>query len=129
MSFLSRVNNILLSPVEQAYLAHKEQFSKTKQRYVRYRLRKKLRLIIEDQGCAAAATLQRLEAPTTRAQGYETERSLLRERLLKVEERPSSSAWQSEGFVNLRSRDRSPPRALCFCCFSYIPFSCYCCIY
>src|SRR5918911_2927394 len=31
-----------LSEVEQAYLADKEQFSKTKQRYLRYRIRKKL---------------------------------------------------------------------------------------
>ena len=128
MSFLSRVNNILLSPVEQAYLAHKEQFSKTKQRYVRYRLRKKLRLI-EEQGCAAAATLQRLSPQEQTSGGFGTERSLIHEALPKEAERPSSSAWQSEGFVNLRSRDRSPPRALCFCCFSYIPFSCYCCIY
>jgi hypothetical protein len=34
--------SLSLSPTEQAYLANKEQFSKTKQRYVRYRIRKKL---------------------------------------------------------------------------------------
>src|ERR687893_2409197 len=105
MSFLSRVNNILLSPVEQAYLADKEQFSKTKQRYVRYRLRKKLR-VIEDQRCAAAATLQWLSSQQQTSRDYVTERSLKHERLPKEAERPSSSAWQSEGFVNLRSRVR-----------------------
>ncbi len=35
----------LLSKVEQAYMADKEQFSKTKQRYIRYRINKKLRLL------------------------------------------------------------------------------------
>jgi hypothetical protein len=34
---------LLLSPTEQAYLTDKEQFSKTKQRYLRYRTREKLR--------------------------------------------------------------------------------------
>jgi hypothetical protein len=34
---------LLLSPTEQAYLTDKEQFSKTKQRYLRYRIREKLR--------------------------------------------------------------------------------------
>ena len=43
---------------------------------------------------------------------YETERNLLHETLDKRKLSPSSSAWQSEGFVNLRSRVRVPLRAL-----------------
>src|SRR5215204_1810307 len=43
---------------------------------------------------------------------YETERNLLHETLDKGKLSPSSSAWQSEGFVNLRSRVRVPLRAL-----------------
>jgi hypothetical protein len=38
---------LLLSPTEQAYLQNKEQFSKAKQRYVKCRLKKKLRLLEE----------------------------------------------------------------------------------
>ncbi len=45
----------------------------------------------------------RFEIPVPEAQVYETERNLIHEALPKEEERPSSSAWQSEGFVNLRS--------------------------
>jgi hypothetical protein len=43
----------------------------------------------------------RFEVSSTNEQDYGTERSLLRERLLKEAQRPSSSAWQSEGFVIL----------------------------
>ncbi len=43
---------MFLSKVEQAYLADKEQFSKTKQRYIRYRINKKLKMLDRD---AAAA--------------------------------------------------------------------------
>jgi hypothetical protein len=43
---------------------------------------------------------------------YETERKLLHETLDKRKLSPSSSARQSEGFVNLRSRVRVPLRAL-----------------
>jgi hypothetical protein len=50
----------LLSPVEQTYLNGTREFTKTQQRYIRYRLRKKLRLA-DEQSCAAAAGLLRLE--------------------------------------------------------------------
>jgi hypothetical protein len=68
----------LLSPVEQAYLQDREQFSKVKQRYVRYRLRKKLRSLGQELGgidnnvisvesCAAAANRDALVAQPGRA--------------------------------------------------------------
>ena len=39
---------VFLSPSEQNYLSNNEQFSKAKQRYIRYRLNRKLRLLGED---------------------------------------------------------------------------------
>ena len=51
----------LLSRVEQAYLNGTRDFTKAQQRYIRYRLKKKLRLIDESRD-AAAAQLQRLVA-------------------------------------------------------------------
>lgn len=50
----------LLSPVEEAYLSGTREFTKSQQRYIRYRLRKKLKLIDESRD-AAAARLLRLE--------------------------------------------------------------------
>jgi hypothetical protein len=50
----------VLSPVEQAYLSGTREFTKVQQRYIRCRLRKKLRLL-DAKGCNAAAMLQRLE--------------------------------------------------------------------
>jgi hypothetical protein len=50
----------VLSPVEQAYLSGTREFTKAQQRYIRCRLRKKLRLL-DAKGCNAAAMLQRLE--------------------------------------------------------------------
>jgi hypothetical protein len=55
-----------------------------------------------------AAMIQRLEAPTTNELGYGTKRSLLREKLPKEAKRPSSSAWQREGFVSfLKSQGKT----------------------
>lgn len=54
----------LLSPVEQAYLDGTREFTKTQQRYIRCRLRKKLRLVNE-QSCNAAARLQHLDAASS----------------------------------------------------------------
>ena len=39
---------VFLSPSEQNYLSNNEQFSKAKQRYIRYRLNRNLRLLGED---------------------------------------------------------------------------------
>ena len=50
----------VLSPVEQAYLNGTREFTKAQQRYIRCRLKKKLRLL-DAQSCNAAARLQRLE--------------------------------------------------------------------
>jgi hypothetical protein len=57
---------VFLSPSEQNYLSNNEQFSKAKQRYIRYRLNRKLRLLGEDltsggisQDIAAAAAAPR----------------------------------------------------------------------
>jgi hypothetical protein len=78
---------MFLSPIEQAYLNGTRQFTKPQQRYIRYRLNKKLRLLSEELTSfgipkedlesrdAAAARLLRLD--NARPQGYETERSLL----------------------------------------------------
>jgi hypothetical protein len=57
-----------LSPVEQAYLNGTRDFTKAQRRYIRCRLKKKLRLL-EEESCDAAARLQRLD--NLRAQGYE----------------------------------------------------------
>ncbi len=54
----------LFSPVEQAYLSNTKQFTKAQQRYIRYRLKKKLRLIDESRD-AAAAMLLRLDNTTS----------------------------------------------------------------
>jgi hypothetical protein len=45
----------LLSSTEQAYLSDKEQFSKTKKRYLRYRIRKKLNRSNSSRDAAAAS--------------------------------------------------------------------------
>ena len=39
---------MFLSPIEQAYLNGTRQFTKPQQRYIRYRLNKKLRLLSEE---------------------------------------------------------------------------------
>jgi hypothetical protein len=91
---------VLLSKVEKAYLSDKEQFSKAKQRYIRYRIRKK---ISRD----AAAAFRDAAAGDPGPKVYGTERSLLHESGVVIiepkKERPSSSVWQSEGFVIPRS--------------------------
>jgi hypothetical protein len=51
---------LLLSPVEQAYLSGTRDFTKPQIRYIKCRLKKKLRRL-DEQGCNAAAMLQRLE--------------------------------------------------------------------
>jgi hypothetical protein len=58
----------LLSPVEEAYLNGTRDFTKAQQRYIRYRLKKKLRLLDEsrDAAAAAAAMLLRLESSLVR---------------------------------------------------------------
>jgi hypothetical protein len=50
----------VLSPVEQAYLSGTRDFTKPQQRYIKCRLKKKLRLLNEE-SCNAAARLERLE--------------------------------------------------------------------
>jgi hypothetical protein len=50
----------LLSPVEQAYLNGTREFTKPQIRYIKCRLKKKLRHL-DEKGCNAAALLQRLE--------------------------------------------------------------------
>jgi hypothetical protein len=82
----------LLSPVEEAYLNGTKDFTKAQQRYIRYRLKKKLRLLDESRDAAAAGLLRldnssrpnasvpsRTTTNTTRdgARNYETERSLI----------------------------------------------------
>jgi hypothetical protein len=47
----------LLSPTEQAYLNGSRQFSNAQQRYIRLRLKKKLRLMDESRDAAAAQLL------------------------------------------------------------------------
>jgi hypothetical protein len=54
---LSRVR--LLSPVEQAYLSGSREFTKPRSVYIRYRLKKKLRLLDESRDAAAARLLSR----------------------------------------------------------------------
>jgi hypothetical protein len=62
----------LLSPVEEAYLNGTRDFTKAQQRYIRYRLKKKLRLLDEsrDAAAAAAAMLLRLESSLVRIPRY-----------------------------------------------------------
>jgi hypothetical protein len=48
----------LLSPIEQAYLNGTREFTKAQQRYIRYRLKKKLRLLDESRDAAAAKLLR-----------------------------------------------------------------------
>lgn len=92
---------MFLSPVEQAYLNGTRQFTKPQQRYIRYRLNKKLRLLSEELTSfgipkdlesrdAAAAGLLRLD--DARPQGYETERSLLLRET--VEKKPAALVAQ-----------------------------------
>jgi hypothetical protein len=56
---------MFLSKTEQAYLADKEQFSKTKQRYIRYRINKKLRLLESRDAAAATSRDSGLELPSS----------------------------------------------------------------
>jgi hypothetical protein len=51
----------LLSPVEEAYLSGTRDFTKTHQRYICYRLKKKLRLLDEQSRDAEAAMLLRVD--------------------------------------------------------------------
>jgi hypothetical protein len=93
---------MFLSPIEQAYLNGTRQFTKPQQRYIRYRLNKKLRLLSEELTSfgipkedlesrdAAAARLLRLD--NARPQGYETERSLLLRET--VEKKPAALVAQ-----------------------------------
>jgi len=93
---------MFLSPVEQAYLNGARQFTKPQQRYIRYRLNKKLRLLGEELTSfgipkedlesrdAAAAGLQRLD--NARPRDYETERSLLLRET--VEKKPAALVAQ-----------------------------------
>jgi hypothetical protein len=93
---------MFLSPIEQAYLNGTRQFTKPQQRYIRYRLNKKLRLLSEELTSfgipkedpesrdAAAARLLRLDK--ARPQGYETERSLLLRET--VEKKPAALVAQ-----------------------------------
>lgn len=93
---------MFLSPIEQAYLNGTRQFTKPQQRYIRYRLNKKLRLLSEELTSfgipkedlesrdAAAALLLRLD--NARPQGYETERSLLLRET--VEKKPAALVAQ-----------------------------------
>ena len=94
---------MFLSPIEQAYLKGTRQFTKPQQRYIRYRLNKKLRLLSEELTSsfgipkedlesrdAAAAGLLRLD--NARPQGYETERSLLLRET--VEKKPAALVAQ-----------------------------------
>ena len=94
---------MFLSPIEQAYLKGTRQFTKPQQRYIRYRLNKKLRLLSEELTSsfgtpkedlesrdAAAARLLRLD--NARPQGYETERSLLLRET--VEKKPAALVAQ-----------------------------------
>jgi hypothetical protein len=48
----------LLSPIEEAYLNGTKDFTKAQQRYIRYRLKKKLRLLDESRDAAAAGLLR-----------------------------------------------------------------------
>jgi|SRR5215218_10506165 hypothetical protein len=50
-----------LSPVEQAYLNGTRDFTKAQRRYIKCRLKRKLRLLNEER-CNAAARLQRLDS-------------------------------------------------------------------
>src|SRR5687767_1619185 len=93
---------MFLSPIEQAYLNGTRQFTKPQQRYIRYRLNKKLRLLSEELTSfgipkedlesrdAAAAGLLRLD--NERPQSYETERSLLLRET--VEKKPAALVAQ-----------------------------------
>jgi hypothetical protein len=111
---------VILSKAEQAYLSGtgRTDFTKKQQRDIRYRLRKKFRTLDEEltssgphldvafsilngKNCDAAAEFRDAAGYSSQAKVYETERSLLHERLPKEARSPSSSAWQSEGFVNL----------------------------
>ena len=48
----------LLSPIEEAYLNGTKDFTRAQQRYIRYRLKKKLRLLEVSRDAAAAALLR-----------------------------------------------------------------------
>ncbi len=49
-----------LSPTEQAFLNGSREFTKAQRRYIRCRLKKKIRLL-QEESCNAAARLQRLD--------------------------------------------------------------------
>lgn len=93
---------MFLSPIEQAYLNGTRQFTKPQQRYIRYRLNKKLRLLSEeltsfgipkeDLESRDAATAPLLRLDNARPQGYETERSLLLRET--VEKKPAALVAQ-----------------------------------
>src|SRR5215210_364062 len=51
----------VLNPVEEAYLSGTRDFTKAQQRYIRYRLKKKLMLLDESRDAAAAQLLRRLD--------------------------------------------------------------------
>jgi hypothetical protein len=105
---------VLLSKIERAYLSGTREFTKKQQRDIRYRLRKKLKTLGEElqpMGISTATTIESRDAAAefrddphmlSEAQVYGTERSLKHEMFPKERRSPSSSAWQSEGFVNLR---------------------------
>jgi hypothetical protein len=68
----------LLSPIEEAYLNGTKDFTKAQQRYIRYRLKKKLRLLDESRDAAAAGLLRLGERGGLAWLGYHHRRRRLR---------------------------------------------------
>ena len=103
-----------LTQSEREFLLGKREFTKDQQYYIRSRLRKKVKTffgielpLLDERGFLAACSKDLAAgckvSDSPRPQVYGTERSLLLHENNVRKERPSSSAWQSEGFVNLRS--------------------------
>jgi hypothetical protein len=103
-----------LTQSEREFLLGKREFTKDQQYYIRSRLRKKVKTffgielpLLDERGFLAACSKDLAAgckvSDSPRPQVYGTERSLLLHENGVRKERPSSSAWQSEGFVIPRS--------------------------
>jgi hypothetical protein len=90
----------LLSPIEEAYLNGTKDFTKAQQRYIRYRLKKKLRLLDESRDATAAGLLRLGERGSSlvRIPPPPQTKELMREKKNKKEE------WAGSD-----SNQRSPP--------------------
>jgi hypothetical protein len=92
--------NHLLSPSEKALINGSHNFSKDKQRYLRYRIRKKLRLVEEEGRSAAAALPPRYRSPNNLPTTSMNIGTLIQEALTRRKVERGSPSLVGRGIAN-----------------------------